>query len=167
MAATVDIYERNGTGVIASSTAKTAGTIRFKNADNNAVDSNNPMVIPTSGSDWSFEKWLSLRITGTKPADNISNLRFYTDGTIGFGTGITVWARSATAFSAPAEPTTSTGLTTAGAFTSGSPLSLAGGPWSGTSTFVGSSVVLSMEVTSAATVGALTAETVTWAYDEV
>ncbi len=167
MAATVDIYERNGGGALASSTAKTSGTIRFKNADNSVVDSVNPMVIPAAGSDWSFEKWLQLRITGTRPTDNISNLKFYTDGVNGFGTGIQVWARSATAFSTPAEPTTSTGLVTAFALTVGGALGLAGGPFSGTSTFVGSMAVLVMEVASTATIGALTPETITFSYDEI
>jgi len=168
MAATVNIFERNGSGVIGSSTAKDSGTVRFKNADDSNVDSNNPLVIPAGAvSDFSFEKWLCLRIGATRPADNISNIRFYTDGTNGFGTGILVWARSAAAFSSPAEITTSTGLTNAFTYTAGGALALAGGPFSGTSTFVGSHVVLSMEVVNTATIGALTPETVTFLYDEI
>lgn len=166
MAATVDIVERNGAG--ATWTAKTAGTVRFKNANDSNIDTSNPMVIPSGAvDDWSFEKWLQLRIQGTRPSDNISNAKFYTDGAIGFGTGISVWARSANAFSVPAELTTMTGLVSAETFTSGSPLSLAGGPFSGTSSFVFSNVVLTLQVTSAATVGALTPETITFSYDEI
>lgn len=165
MAASVVIAERNGSG--STWTAKDSGTVRFKNANNSDVDSNNPMVIPAANSDFSFEKWLQLRITGTRPADNISNIRVYTDGTNNFGTGISVWARSATAFSAPAEVTTSTGLTNLFTYTAGGALTLDGGPYSGTSTFVGSMLVLTMEVASTATVGALAAETLTWLYDEI
>jgi hypothetical protein len=165
MAATVNIVERSGSG--STWTAKDSGTVRFKNANDFNVDSNNPMVIPGSGSDWSFEKWLCLRIGGTRPADNISNIRVYSDGANGFGTGINVWARSVAAFSSPAEPTTNTGLTDFFTFTSGSPLALAGGPFSGTSSFVGSHVVLAMEVASTATVGALSVEAITFLYDEI
>ena len=46
MAATVQIVEKNGAG--GTTTDKTSGTIRFKNADNSTVDLVNPMVKPGS-----------------------------------------------------------------------------------------------------------------------
>lgn len=62
MAATVQILEKNGAGP--TTTDKTSGTIRFKNADNATVDTGNPMVKPGAGTDYSFEKWLRLNVTG-------------------------------------------------------------------------------------------------------
>jgi len=167
MAADVEILEKIGAG--GSANDKTAGTIRMKNADDALVDSNNPMVIPVAGSDFSFTKWLRLAIAtgGNAPSDNISNIRAYFDGANGFGTGVSLWAKSEAAMSAPTEPATSSGYTDAFGFTSAAPMSLAGGPYSGSGTEMASHFVLLMEVSLTATVGALTAETLTFAYDEI
>ena len=168
MAATVDIVERNGS--TGTATTKTSGTVRFKNADDAAVDSNDPLVIPGAGADWSYEKWLRLQIGGTGPSDKIDNVQFYTNGdSYGAASNVSVWARSSSGFSTPAELTTSTGLTNAFSYTSGASLDLNSvtSPVSGTSTYVGSHVVLSMEVSLSATVGALTGKTITFSYDEI
>lgn len=165
MAASVTIVERTQAG--GSETDKTSGQIRFKNADDTTVDSNNPMVIPTAGADWSFEKWLRLNLGATAPSDKIDNINFYSDGANGFGTGVNVWARSISAFSTPAELTTSTGLVDLFGLTSAAPLSISSGTFSSTGTHMGSHVVLAMEVSFEATVGALTAETITFSYDEI
>lgn len=162
MAATVQIVEKNGAG--ATATDKTSGTIRFKNADDATVDTNNPMVIPSSGSDWSYEKWLRLNVT-VAPATNISNLKFYTDGTSGFGTGVSLWAKAVTSYATPAEGTSSTGYSDAFGYTSGSALSLGAGPYTGTGE-KGDHCVLLLEVASTASPGSLTAETATFSYDE-
>ena len=162
MVATVIVNEKNGAGETA--TDKTSGTIRFKNADNSTVDSNNPMVVPGSGSDWSFQKWLRLNFTGT--FTQVSNLKFYTDGASGFGTGVNLWAQAVATYATPAEETASTGYTDAFTYTSGAPLSLGAGPYTTTGD-QGSYVKAALEVASTATQGALTAETVTFAWDEI
>ncbi len=77
MAATVQILEKNGAG--ASTTDKTSGTIRFKNADDATVDLNNPMVVPTSGTDYSFEKWIRFNVSGGTYSQ-ITNIKAYSDG---------------------------------------------------------------------------------------
>ena len=164
MAATVIINEWTST---ATQTDKTSGTVRMKNANDPTVDSNDPLVIPTSGSDFSYTKWLQLRITGTPPSDKINNLQFYTDGANGFGTGVNLWAKSAAAFSTPSEPTTSSGYANAFGLTVGGALALSSSDFSGSGTNIGSFVTLLMEVSATATVGALTAETVTFSYDEI
>ena len=165
MAATVTISERIGAG--GSINDKTSGTIRFKNTDDAVVDSNDPMVIPAAGADWSFEKWLRLNLGATRPSDRIDNINFYTDGANGFGTGVSVWGRTISALSTPAELTTSTGLTDIFTWTSAAPVSISSGTFSTTGTHMGSHVVLAMEVSFSATVGALTAETITFSYDEI
>lgn len=166
MAATVDIIEKNGS--TGNATIKTSGTVRFKNADDANVDTNNPLVIPSAGQfDFSYEKWLRLKIGATPPSDRISNIRFYTDGTSGLGTGVDVFGRSAAAFSTPAEVTTTTGLTNIFTWTVGGALVLSSTNFSGSGTEIGSHVVLTMRIADTATVGAMTAETVTFSYDEI
>lgn len=161
MAATMIVNEKNGAGETA--TDKTSGTVRFKNADNATVDTNNRMVVPGAGSDYSFEKWLRLNVTGT--FTDIQNLNFYTDGTSGFGTGVNLWAKAVATFVTPAEATATTGYTDAFTYTSGAPLSLGAGPYTATGD-IGSYLVAMLEVQSTAAPGTLTAETITFSYDE-
>jgi hypothetical protein len=165
MVATVTIGEKNGAG--GTYTNKTSDVIRMKNADNATVDSSNPMVIPGSGSDWSFEKWLRLKIGATGPAVQITNAKFYTDGANGMGTGVSLWAKAVSSFATPAEGTASTGYTDAFSYTSGSALSLGAGPFTAINTEFGDHVVLLLQVASTATQGSTPTETVTFTYDEI
>lgn len=163
MVATVQIGEKNGAG--ATFTDKTSSTVRFKNADDATVDLNNVMVVPGAGSDWSFQKWLRAKFT-VGPGTQITNLRVYSDGANGFGTGINLWAKAVTAYSTPAEETASAGYTNFFTYTSGSALLLGAGPLSGTGE-KGDHCVMAMEVQSTAGAGVLTAETLTLAWDEI
>lgn len=163
MAATVQIIEKNGAG--GTATDKTSGTIRFKNADNSTVDLVNPMVKPTSGSDFSFEKWLRMNITGgTYTA--ITNVVAYTDGSSGLGTGVNVWGKAVASYATPAEATATTGYANLFTYTSGAPLSLGAGPFTGTGE-KGDHLVAMCEVTSAASGGLTASETLTLAWDEI
>lgn len=162
MAATVLIREKNSAGETA--TDKTSGTIRFKKADNATVDTANPLVVPASGSDWSFEKWLRLNLGGT--FTEITNLKFYTDGANGYGTGVNAWAKAAASFATPAQGTSSTGYTDAFSYTSGAPLSLGAGPYTSAGD-AGSYLVMLAEVLSTASQGAKTAEVLTFSFDEI
>lgn len=178
MVATVIINEWNAT---ASQTDKTSGTVRFKNANDATVDANNPLVIPTSGQEYSYEKWLRLQITGTPPDDRIDALQFYLDGANNYGSGVLVWAEvtASNTFRTPGLPNESLDpplggsgsltMTDAFSYTSGAPLELAVGArtYSASSTHIGDFVVLVMEVNSTATQGTLTAETATFEYDEI
>lgn len=167
MVATVTIGEKNGVG--GTYTDKTSGTIRMKNADNATVDSANAMLIPASGSDWSYEKWLRFKIGATGPAVQISNIKMYTDGGNGFGTGVSLWAKAVTAYATPAEGTSSASYENAFSYTSGLALSLdsGDGPWSAINTEFGKHAVLLLQVDSTAAQGSLTVETVTFSYDEI
>ena len=165
MVATVTIGEKNGAG--GTYTNKTSDVIRMKNADNATVDSSNPMVIPGSGSDWSFEKWLRLKIGATGPAVQITNAKFYTDGANGMGTGVSLWAKAVSSFATPAEGTASHPDTDAFSYTSGSALSLGAGPFTAINTEFGDHVVLLLQVASTATQGSTPTETVTFTYDEI
>lgn len=163
MAATVQLIEKNGAG--GAATDKTGGTIRFKNADNSTVDLLDPMVKPGSGSDWSFQKWLRLNVTGGT-FTQISNIRAYTDGSSGLGTGINLWAKGEASYATPAEETASTGYADAFTYTSGSSLSLGAGPYTGTGE-KGDHLVMALEVTSSASGGLTPSETLTVAWDEI
>ena len=163
MAATVQIGEKNGAG--GTFTDKTSGTIRFKNADDANVDLNNPMVKPPSGSDWSFEKWLRFKVTGGTYSQ-ITNVKAYSDGANGFGTGISLYAKAVTSFATPAEGTSATGYSSFFDYTSGSPLTLGAGPFTSTGEKADHLVML-MEVASTASGGLLSAETLTVAWDEI
>lgn len=162
MAATMIVNEKNGAAETA--TDKTSGVVRFKNADDAVVDLNNPMVIPATGSDWSFEKWLRLNVSGI--FTQISNLKFYTDGTSGFGTGVNTWAKSSATYTTPAELTSSTGYLDAFGYTSAAPLDIGVGPYT-VAGDIGSYVVLGLEVQSTASQGTLASETITFSYDEI
>lgn len=162
MAATVTIVEKNGAG--GTQTDKTGGTIRFKNADNSTVDLNNPMVKPASGSDFSFEKWLRANVAGTYT--QITNLKVYTDGSSGLGTGVNVWGKTVASYATPVEATATTGYENVFTWTSGAPKSLGVGPFTGTGE-KGDHAVLMCEVTDTASGGLTASETLTMAWDEI
>lgn len=185
MAAGVIIEEWNGSGGSEVPTKKTSGTIRFKNADNATVDLNNPLVVPTSLREYSYEKWIRLAIEGPGGFTQIDNLQVYADGSNTFGSGIKVWYAITGAYDTPVIPDQSVdppqsaavgspqndmadlfGLTSGspgnmdatntGPFTTGSPIDR-----------VGDFLVLVMEVETGASNGVLTAETLTFSYDEI
>lgn len=168
MAATIQIHEL--TTDADTGTDKTSGTVRFKNANNTTVDSNDPMVIPESGSDHSYTK--KLRAYMEAPPDtSISNMRWYSDGANGFGTGVTcTYVNLGTTFGTQNESDHSgTDLFSA---TSGSPIDGDGtdtGPFvpADDDTYIGDIIELQLHVASTASSGTLTAETLTLAYDEV
>lgn len=162
MAATVTILEKNGAG--GTTTDKTSGTVRLKKADNATVDLLNPLVKPASGSDWSFQKWLILNFAGSYT--QATNLRVYTDGSSGLGTGINLWAKKVTSYATPALETASTGYANAFTYTEGAPLVLDAGPVTGTGQ-KGDHLVLAAEVQDTAAGGLTPSETLTFAWDEI
>ena len=163
MAATVQIIEKNGAG--GTGTDKTSGTIRFKNADNSTVDTANPMVKPGAGLDYSFEKWVRLSVTGGTYTE-ITNIKAYCDGSVSFGTDVTVYAKAVAAFATPAEATATTGYASIATYTSGSPLSLGAGPYTSTGE-KGDHLVMMMTVGTTASGGLTPTETLSIGWDEI
>lgn len=172
MAATIQIHEMTtdaNTGV-----NKTSGTVRFKDTpstSSTAVDTSNPLVVPTSGTNYSYVK--KLRAYMEAPPDtNITDMRWYSDGTNSFGTGIAVTAKNlGTTFGTHYKTAMSGGSDLFG-YTSGSPLDGDGtdtGPFvpADDNTYIGDIIELQMSVASTATNGALSAESVTLAYSEI
>jgi len=163
MAASVQIGEKNGAG--ATFTDKTSGSVRFKNADDATVDLVSPMVKPTSGSDYSFEKWLAFKVaSGTY--SQITDITAYMDGGNGLGTGVLLWAKAVTSYATPAEATSSSGYTDAFSYTSGAPLSLGAGPYTSTGE-KGDHLVMMMAIDNTCSGGVTPSETLTIAWDEI
>jgi len=168
MAATIQIHEMTS---LTTGVNKTSGTIRFKDADNATVDLSNPLVVPDSGSIYSYTK--KLRAYMAAPPDTqISNMRWYTDGNNGFGTGIEVTAKNVgTTWGANYKTQMSGGSNLFG-YTSAAPLdgdSTDTGPFdSGNDdSYIGDLIELQMSVASTAQHGSLTPETLTLAWDEI
>lgn len=172
MAATIQIHELTtnaDTGV-----NKTSGTVRFKNVastTSTAVDSNDPLVVPPSGTNYSYVKKLRPYMEAP-PSTNISNIRWYSDGSSGFGTGVACTAKNiGTTFGTHYNTAMSGGSSLFG-YTSGSPLDGDGtdvGPFvpADDNTYIGDIIELQISVASTASNGALTAETLTLAWDEI
>lgn len=158
---------------LATGADKTSGTVRFKDADDATVDTNNPLVIPAADTIWSYTKKLRAKMTAP-PSTQISNLRWYSDGANGFGTGIGVKAKNiGTTFGTQFKTEQSGGADLFG-YTATSPAPLDGdttdaGPFppSPSNIYIGDLIELQMSVASTASQGALTPETLTLAYDEI
>lgn len=163
MAATVQIVEKNGAG--GTPTDKTSGSIRFKNADDAAVNLSNPMVKPTSGTDFSFEKWLRMNVIGGSYSQ-ITDIKAYMDGGNGLGTGVALWAKAVASFATPAQATATTGYADAFSYTSGAPLALGAGPYTSTGE-KGDHLVMMLTVDNTASGGVTPSETLTIAWDEI
>lgn len=177
MAATLLIREKNGAG--GTPTDKTSGTVRFKTADDAVVDSNDRISVPGTGQIYSYEKWLRIFMS-VAPDVDVQNVEFYTDGANGFGAGVKMWARAIATFATPAQPSnandppefpvngTPAAGTDAFSYTVGAPLVLGAGPFlpGAVGTEIADHLVLVLEAEAAASQGVLTAETLTFAWDE-
>jgi hypothetical protein len=178
MPATVTIRRHTGAG-------PTKTDITGINTRANAEDAHstagttNPIQIPGAGTNYSY--WVATRLSvDVTPAGTINNLRWYTDGANGFGTGVTCKAQDATGYvQATGTPgVTGTQLTTgnyatltgapvdAFTFTSGSPKSVTGTLSNPSTGDVGNYMVYQVEVGTTAGPGATPQETFTWKYDE-
>lgn len=178
MAATVTI--RRWTG---ASGGPTKDDITSINTRANAADSHstagtsNSILVPAAGTNYSY--WVSTRLSvDAITAGTVDNLRWYTDGTNNFGTGITCVGNTASSYvqATGTAGQTGTQLTTgnhaglSGApvnvftYTSASPATLTG---TTTSTGdLGHFFIYQIEVASTASSGATASETFTWKYDD-
>ena len=164
MVATVIVNEYHGPTATPVTTNKTSGTIRFKNADNATVDLNDPMVIPTAGTDISYEKILRLNATGT--FTQISNYKFYMDGANGLGTGVSLLYKKEGTYGTPIEPANTTGFVDAFGATVGTPVTLGTPNVVATGDF-GDFLTMILTVGSTASQGTTAQETLTFAWDEI
>lgn len=179
MAATVQIRRLTGVAA-ATSTDITAINTRANAEDaHSTAGTSNPVQIPSSGTNYSY--WVITQLNCTvAPSVSLSNIKWFTDGANGLGTGVACKVSTATGYVQASGTLGTTGLqlttgnyaTLAGApsdafaFTSAAPLSVAGSLGATTGAF-GDRVVYQVEVINTAAPGATAAETFTFRYDEV
>lgn len=121
MAAVIEIRSAHGLNAGNPATQAAVSSIRFKTADNDDADTSNPLVKPTSGTTYSYEKWLKLQVTQA-PDNSLTNLRFHRSS--GTFTGITDYYGFSDAYQQPsgsqsgvainAVPTSATAVTQQG-----------------------------------------------------
>lgn len=164
MAATVQIISHHGAAG-ATETQVDGGTMRYKVADNDTADANDPIPVPPSGTNYSYIKQCRFKTT-VAPSNTVNNLKFYTDGANGFGTGVSLNVKTDSSYTNPATQGTTalTGTADAFSYTSGSPLSVTGSTT--TTESFGDYIVSQMAVASTASPGTTPNETLTFQYDE-
>ncbi|SNQ59539.1 hypothetical protein [Candidatus Methanoperedens nitratireducens] len=185
MVATVQIVRKTGASGAIVSTDITSINTRANAYDTHSTgDISNGIQIPSVGTYYSF--WVTTRLNCTvTPAGTINNLRWFTDGTGSFGTGVTCKvAKASTGLDAGYRQATGTvgqtgtqltqvnhtGLDAApvDAFTltAASPLALSGSITNPSTGQFGDHVVYQLEVGTTAASGATSQETFTFRYDE-
>lgn len=179
MAATVTIRRWTGASGGPTKTDITSSNTRMSTADDPAPGTSNPVPIPAAGTNYSY--WVSTRLSAdTTPTGTINNIRWYTDGTGSFGTGVTCSGNTATTYDqATGTPGTTgdelntTNYTTLAAapvdvftHTSGSPKTVSGSISNPSTGDFGDFFVYQAAVGTTASAGASATETFTWQYDE-
>ena len=173
MAATVVIKQWTG----ATPTETTITNLRYKTADDpSGTDTTYPLVKPSSGTNYSYVATVIPYAT-VAPTGTINNLKFYTDGSNTYGTGVTLkgiplaqGSYGAAAGTQGTSGTLSSAVYTSGTdlftYSSGSPLSLTGDLTSTTGDGTFQVLQSQMALATTVTAGTLTAETFTFRYDE-
>jgi hypothetical protein len=175
MAATILINRLTGAGPTA--TDITSATTRASTSDAPSPGVNDPIPIPGAGTNYSY--WVTTRLECTvAPSGTVDNLRWFTDGANGFGTGVSCNGQSATSYvqATGTQGTTGTELTQGNhaglsaapvnvfTLTSASPKALAGSQ-TGTGQF-GDRFVFQFAVGTTAGPGATPVEQMQYRYDE-
>lgn len=176
MAATVLIRRLTGAGPTATDITSINTRANAEDAHTTAGTSNS-ILVPAAGTNYSY--WVVTRLDVTAiTSGTVDNVKWYTDGSNNFGTGVTCKGNTASGYvqATGTAGTTGTQLTTGNyatlagaptdvfAYTSGSPLSVTGS--TSTTGQFGDRVVYQIEVGTSAASGATAQETFTWRYDD-
>jgi len=164
--------------------------VRHKSADDNTQDTNNPCVVPAAGTNYSYWRQIYLQCT-TGPDTQVDNIKFYTDGTLGWGVGITMMVGNETPTKnsgsnagyevATGTPGTSgdemvgahaglTGSTDVFSYTSGASKSVSISEAGSIINAIGEMcnyIILQLNIATTATSGTKATETLTFQYDEI
>lgn len=181
MAATIQVTRFTGAGP--SETNITSINSRSSTSDNHyTTETTNSIPIPTAGTNRSFWVVTGLKAV-TSPTGTIDNLKWYTDGNNGSGTGITVEVGTSSSYVqatgtvgtsgdqltstnytglAPTTPPTDNAFT----YTSSAPLSVTGSITNPSTGNFGNYVIFQYSVGTTASSGTSGQETYTWQYDE-
>ena len=196
-AATMHIYVDWGgsDGTPGTASDITSATLRLKTAENITADTNSPIPVPDTGTNYSYWRQVYLKCTAKNDMTQVDNIKFFGDSAvftgytgvvlyaggqlptknsgantgyeIATGTGGTTGDRMDSGASKHSSLTTRTDTTT---LTSGSPLSVTiseSGSKIDASNETSNYVVLQLAVGSTASSGILSAETLTMRYDEI
>lgn len=178
MAATVTIRRWTGSSGSPTKTNITSINTRANAEDaHSTAGTSNSILIPSSGTNYSY--WVSTQLSiDAITGGTVNNIKWYTDGSNNFGTGVTCKMNTASAYvqATGTAGTSGTQLTTGNhanlaatptdvfGFTSGSPKSVTGS--ASATGDLGHQVVYQMEVGTSASSGATSSETFTWQYDD-
>ena len=191
MAATMQIFmDTGGTDDNPASEDRVdAIGLRFKANDNITIDTADPIVVPAAGTNYSYWKAIYLKMTASD-STKVNGVEFYSDGTISYGTGLTLMVGDETptknsGSSAGYEVATGTsgttgdemvaavvdltGSTTAADLVTGSPLSVSISETSSQMDATNETsdyVYLQVNVATTAVAGLSASETLTFRYDE-
>lgn len=184
MVATFDVNYDNLGADNSPGTSTAITNLRFNAEDTNDQDLASPLVIPTSGTVYSYWKQIYLICT-VAPDTQVDNVQVYSDGTLGWGTGVSVVVGDETPLHsstvttgydlANAQETMTnhtdiTATTSLFTFTSASTKTVSISETSSIIDAVGETtnyIVLQVELLSTASPGTQATETVTWQYDEI
>ena len=167
MPATVQIWGYHGAAASVAGADITSTDTRFKLADNDTADAENPVTVPTSGTNYSYIKNERLYCTVT-PASVVDNLRFFTDGS-SWGTGIAIYAKVSNSYVDPIVNGTAalTGVADETTYTSAAPLALTGSISNPDTGAFGQFVVRQGAVGTGAAPGVVSGKTQYFRYDEI
>lgn len=178
MSATVIINRWTGTTGSPTKTNVTGINSRMNAEDTSTTaGTTNSIQVPSAGTNYSY--WAAFRLNITAiTGGTVNNIKFYTDGTNSFGTGVALNVNTATAYSQATGTAGTTGdplnttnyPTLAGApsnafsYNSTTPLSISGS--SSTTGDVGDFLVLQLAISTTAASGPTPQETMTLRYDD-
>lgn len=180
MSATVQIKERTGASGGPTDTDITSANSRYLLADSySASATSTPCIIPAAGTNYSYWKSRFLNCT-VSPAGTIDTIKYYTDGSNSYGTGVTEKISTASSLAyvqATGTATSGTQLTNANytgsgtpvntfSYNSGAALSVTGSISNPTTGKISDFWVEQLEVASTAAPGVIGAETKTITYNE-
>lgn len=165
MAAVLEIRSLHGgsAGSPNGGLTTSSGTIRMKSADNDTADTNNPLVKPSSGTNYSYEKWLQLYAT-TGPSNVVNNIRFHRAAGSP-STGITDYYAERTQAQGYEVPVQTNRYATTSMPTSATVLTNNNGDQTGTGHY-GPFIVLQWAISTSAVAGTQSALTYRFTYDE-
>jgi hypothetical protein len=160
-------------------------TLKFKNADDATIDTNNKLTIPASTTIYSYWKSIYLKCDANADTHTINNVKIYSDGSNSLGTGVdlnvglqfpthnsgatTGYEIANNANELVAEHGGITTKATIFNYNSGAGLTVSiseSGNIINAANETTNYVILQMDVASTASPGATTTETGTWSYDE-
>ena len=167
MAATVEIRSYHGATADAG-TDVAGGSVRYKTADDDTVDANNPIPIPGAGTDYSWIKHFKF-YASVAPSNAINNCLLYSDGANGLGTGVTLMVKISTYLN-PISNANTVLTGTSDVFTTygsvGSALAVPGSIGAATGAITTDYIQSQMNVASTAGQGTTATETLTFQFDE-